>query len=426
MLKTKLKPIAAALLATGLFVGYALPAYSTPAIRQQVTLEPGRSITPQEEAAMSSAAVKVLRHIAQARADIDKKDAPAAKTNLEKADTLVNIIETSLPTTTVKDRIWVAKKHLEYEDSQEVLPDLVPIYASLDEIADFVPVKQAREHIDKAKAHMKAGKNTPATKELEAADAALVYTEVDLPIAATRHFIASAKAALAKNKFEDADKALKAAEDNVVFLSVDMEEPLVPAKSALWHAVRHYAEKQYGAAKNDIKQATTYLEQAAKSGDETLSKEAQSLLKRAKGLESEVEKGGEKTAAEIDHLWRRTEALTERTTEYVSTGWSRLRADEPARPEIIEAKLHLAFAQIEQATDRDSDQATRELKQAAKYLEQAAQKVTKSANHEDATVKELTRLRSQTEALAKQKASKRTPEQYTQIKEQMRRLIQIL
>ena len=129
MSKPKLKSVVvAALIAT---IGTALvsaPVYAA-TIQEKVITTPGKTITPQEEVLISSSGGKVLRHIAQARADIHNKDADAAQTELDQADKLLAIIRAALPTTSVKDRIWVAKEHLEYEDTQEVLPDLIPIYS---------------------------------------------------------------------------------------------------------------------------------------------------------------------------------------------------------------------------------------------------------------------------------------------------------
>jgi len=161
----------------------------------------------------------MLRHIAQARSDIHNKDADAAQAELGQADKLLDIIREALPTTSIKDRIWVAKKHLEYEDTQEVLPGLVPIYSSLNEMMDIMPAKAARGQLDKAKEHLKAGDKSNARKALDATDAALQYTEVDLPLSTTRHLVAQARADIGKKQLDEADKTLQAAEDGVVFIS---------------------------------------------------------------------------------------------------------------------------------------------------------------------------------------------------------------
>lgn len=64
----------------------------------------------------------------------DSPDVDKAKSELEQAEKLLDIIQAALPATKVKDRICVAKKHLDHADTQEVLPGLVPIYAGLDDL----------------------------------------------------------------------------------------------------------------------------------------------------------------------------------------------------------------------------------------------------------------------------------------------------
>jgi lipoate synthase len=118
-------------------------------IEGEITVTPVKTVTPEEESVISSAAVKVLRHIVQARGDIKEK--ARAKEELNKSLDLIDIIKASLPTAKVKDHIWVAKKHLDYESTEEVMPDMVPIYTALDEIEDLVPVKQAKKHLDEDK-----------------------------------------------------------------------------------------------------------------------------------------------------------------------------------------------------------------------------------------------------------------------------------
>ena len=158
-------------------------------IHEKVTVKPVKTISPAEESAISSAAAKVLRHIAKARGAIHDKDLDQAGKDLKKAQKLVTIIKRSLPTAKIKDHIWVAKKHLDYESTEEVKPDLVPIYAALDEIEDIVPVKQAKKRLDEAKENLDKGNKKAAKENLEAVDKALIYTEVDLPLTSTENIL---------------------------------------------------------------------------------------------------------------------------------------------------------------------------------------------------------------------------------------------
>lgn len=54
---------------------------------------------------------------------------------------------------------------MEYKNSEEVVPDLIPIYSSLDALVDFMPVKEAQEYLDKAKAYLEKGKKDKAKEE---------------------------------------------------------------------------------------------------------------------------------------------------------------------------------------------------------------------------------------------------------------------
>lgn len=193
MFKTRLKPLALAVALAVLGPAILPPPVSAAMIKEEVTVTPNTSINPREEASISAAGVTVLRHIAQARGNIHGKDTRAAKAELDRAETLLDVIQEAVAKTQVKDRIWVAKKHMEYEDTQEVLPNLIPIYASLNDLVDVMPVEAATTYLDEAKEHHKWGDKEKAREALEATDAALQYAEVDLPPSTTRLSRPSAK-----------------------------------------------------------------------------------------------------------------------------------------------------------------------------------------------------------------------------------------
>lgn len=161
-------------------------------VRENLSISPGRTITPAEERSMARSAAHILRYIAGARYAIAANDIAKARSDLQQSLNLIDILKLQQPTVKVRDHIWVAKKHLEYESTEKVAEDLVPIEADLTEIEDFVPVEEARKHIRSAGAYLKKGDKAGAKKELEAADAALIYTEVDLPLSNTERQITAA------------------------------------------------------------------------------------------------------------------------------------------------------------------------------------------------------------------------------------------
>jgi YfdX protein len=372
-----LKPIAAALMA-GLIAGG--PAYAERAIQEDVNVTPGRHITPQDEATISSTAVKVLRHIAAARGALqsEKPDTEKAKVQLNQSEKLLDIIQAALPTTKIKDRIWVAKKHLEYEDSEEVLPDLIPIDTSLEELVDFLPTTKAKAHLDNAKQALKKGDKSKAAEQLQEMDDALFYVEADLPLSSTRHLVDQARSALAKGKVDAkaADRALAEAEDNVVFVSMSFDSPLTQAKAALYRAWQNVDLGEKGMAKTDLNAAVKYLERAAKNTDKVTRDVANSLISDVRDLHNLIETDGKGVSAKVESAWRRANAMTERSAEYISTGWQRFRAEGAGKKDLIESKLQLAFARIDRFNAKDDAAAKVELAEAKGYLDAAVKQVS--------------------------------------------------
>jgi len=369
------KPLAVALLLAGLG-SWSLPMVAA-TVQEDVSVSPAHSITASDEAVISSAAVKVLRHVAEARGQLqgDEPDADAAATELDKAEKLLDIIQASLPTAEVKDRIWIAQKHLEYEDSEEVLPDLVPIFTSLDELADYMPVDQAKGHLDKAKQAVDKGQKDEARAQLQQVDEALVYVEADLPLHSTRALVDQAHADLAKGDIKGADQALRSAEDNVVLISVAFDSPLIQAKSALWQARVSYDLGDKANAKASLQQAVAALERAGSSRDQLMRDQAGRLIGQVRDVERLLTTDDTGFSAGVEQVWQRVQALSERTAEYVSTGWERLRAKNPGKEELIEAKLYVAYSRVDSEVAKDTAAAKVDLAEARGYLGAAATKV---------------------------------------------------
>jgi hypothetical protein len=371
-----LKPVAVALMAGLIASG---PAYADRTIREELSVSPGRQITPQAEATISSTAVKVLRHIADARGALqgENPDTEKAASQLSQAEKLLDIIQASLPTTKIKDRIWVAKKHLEYEDTKEVLPDLIPIYASLDELVDYVPEAQVKAHLDKAKQALKEDDKSKATEQLQALNDALLYVEADLPLRGTRHLVDQAKAALAKGDVKAASQGLSDAEDDVVFISMSFQSPLTQAKAALYRARQDSELGEKDFVKDNLNAAVKYLELAANSPDKITRDSASDLVSEVRDLHHRLETDHEGFSARVESAWQRVKAMSERTAEYVSTGWQRFRSEEAGKKDLIEAKLQLAFARIDRFSAKDDAAAKIELAEARAYLDAATKEIGK-------------------------------------------------
>jgi hypothetical protein len=397
MNKLALKPLSLALIAS-FAVAQASYAAVEPRLHEDVDVTPGRTITPADEKVLSSSASMVLHHIARARDDLHKKDSAQAKQELTQAETLLNIIQGSVPTTMVKSQVWTADHKMKYENSEEIPASSVPVYASLDERADFDSVAlQSHSPSDKAgmkpetgakaKLQAKADARPVPGREAEARDAALYFEELDLPLNATRHFVATAQTELARNHLDEADQALRAALDNVDYVSAYLPAPLLAAKINLERAEAHYGTGQKEQAQADLGQAITQLTVAAKQADAASQADIKQMLDEAQSLSKRMNQPGLK--GELSSLWHRAEAHADRAMAYTSFGWAKLRHHAPLRGALIEAKRYLSYADIDANLAGDTGRAKHDLEQAKTWLGKAADAASKSDNDISVSVKDI-------------------------------------
>ena len=359
----------ASILATGILVTQTASATD---MHETVSVTPGHSVSPAAERIMARSAAHVLRRIADARSAINATKYDEAKSDLQQVRHLIDRLKSQQPTARVRDHIWTAQQHLDYDSTEEVAADMVPIEADLTEIEDFVPVEKARRHTRLAHNHLKEGDKAGAKKELKAAAAALIYTEVDLPLSGTERQVIAAQKALGNNQPAQADKALKQAEDGVQFLSTAVEAPITHARNSIWKATKDYTARHFAAAKADLAGAGAWLDKAAQSTDKTTREQATKLKRSIKGLKGKMNKTTEGTGASLSSLWQRSKALAERESEKASATWGKLRSESDAKTDLIEAKLHLAYAESDQFIQGGAADASDELDQAQGYLDTAA------------------------------------------------------
>ena len=284
-------------------------------VKEEVSVSPGKPLSFPQQERIANLAVKALKHIANARGFIHGNNVADAKRELAKSQKLMEMIRASLPTTRIKDHIWVAKKHLSYEDSEEVIPDLVPIYASLDEIQSFVNVDKTKEHLDAAKKALKEDDKKKGAESLELAGESLVYVEIDLPLRYTERKVAEALHLLAEGKNEEADQVLKAAEDGVQVISISSYGPMVLAQESLWQATKDYAKGRYEAARRSLADAKVFLEMAAKQADEKTKEALAKLNRKIDELEKKMAESGSDFSKEIKGLWNKTKDVYHETVE---------------------------------------------------------------------------------------------------------------
>jgi hypothetical protein len=161
-----------------------------------------------------------------------------------------------------------------------------------------------------------------------------------------------------------------------VFISVTLDSPLTKAKNALWQARMSYDSGDKAGAKTSLQRAVAALERAGKSKDELVREQAGNLTDEVRDLDRLLATGDAAGfKAGVDRAWQRAQALSERTAEYVSTGWERLRAKNPAKEDLIEAKLYVAYGRVDSVVSNDNEAAKVDLAEAKGYLGAASKKV---------------------------------------------------
>jgi len=349
---------------------------------------PYKSISPQEDVVIDRTTADVVRHIVQARAYIHEKTPGNAGYELAEAVRLLNTIRDNLSSKVVRDRIWVARKHLEFEPAAEVLDDFPVIYAALDDIDIYLPTDKARRHIDKAREHLERIDTREAERELELADKSLVSIELELPLLSAGKYILSSQDYLTSKNYEKADRALKLAEQKTQAISIIVRSPLRSAKRSFWEAIKQYSAGKIADARMYVGQAKRSLEQAAKMRDAMRSEETDRLYKDVAELERKIDKGGKAGGTALMAAWEKSQALIEREADYLAAGWSKAEAIQPRENMLIEAKLHVACAETYQVTAKEPAKAVEEIERAEAFLG----KLLKSNAAEKAVQQKIRRL----------------------------------
>jgi len=338
----------------------------------------------------------VIRTVTQARLDLHENKLASAKESLQKAHLLIEMITATSPTTQSKDYIWVAENHLSYEGTEKVIQDLMPIYASLNALKNRQSAEKAGEHVKKAENFLGNKDKEGARMELELADKSLVYSGFDLNLSIAGEYIDIARDYVARNESEKADQTLNNAEDELRFIAVDLYAPLPLARKSLWLATKDYTEKQFDSVKKDLEQTKNYLEKAVESGNAKTKTEVKGLLRDLEVLKGKVEKREEAERKYIEGLWERTSALADREKEYISLTLKNVSKTNPVKKDLIDAKLHLSYAEAYHLTTGETHKAKAEIDKVEEYLKNAISQGDEAMKARLSSIeKDLTGLRSE-------------------------------
>jgi len=327
--------------------------------------------SPAQQNAIGSAAIRTLRYATQARNAIHEKDLKTAEQDLQRSRELLELIRAARPAASIKEHIWVARQHMEYETAGEVIDDLMLIDAELMNLSGITPTAEAHRHLQAAQALLLADDMQGAQTELDRLEASLIFTEIDLPLAAAEEQIIAAQSMLAQGKPGAADKALASAEGSIQFLAVMGSTPLARARDDLHRAARNYREEHYTAARADLARAGSWLRLASERSVEKGRQGAQQLADEIEALEKKIEQAADNQSHTLGGFIHRSLALIEHEAEGMWLRYKQQQASNLTLRKLIDAKLHLFYAGHELQRGIDDASTRKELRSTDSYLEEA-------------------------------------------------------
>lgn len=278
-------------------------------VRDAVEVRPGRIESTAAADVIVAEGGRILRDIAEARADIYRDYLLRAEGDIDRADRMLDLIEQSTPAAEVRNRTWVARRHLEYAEIQDVTGDLLPIYAAVEQVESLAPADSIRGHLDRTKRQLEKGNREAAGRELARADQELLFVEVDLPLSSTRHHLAEAREALAMSEPDRASAFLQQAEDDLVFLTGVVRPPLGAARWSLAKAVAAYTKGDAEGAERYVTLARRSLERARDHARAEPRTTLKTLIDELRGLEGRPATHGADTFEKLEQLVDRVRAL---------------------------------------------------------------------------------------------------------------------
>ena len=265
-----------------------------PRITSDITVTPTVKLTADENRAVSHAAARILKHINQARVAIEQSEPKTAQGHVDKALTLVQIVERAMPDYTVEAKIQV--DDLVYTDKESVKPLTVPIFDELEKVQVLAPIKVAKEEEAIRAQETLGGQAVPVEVEL-------VNTRADLNVQLAKKGLEKAQTALTDNQVKEADRALVHIQTGVLFRFAEIDLPLETARKNIMLAKTFVEEEQYDEARFAMDVASDALENYEIRAGEHRAAEVKQLREDMNTLAQELDKDQTTSIKKLEGWW---------------------------------------------------------------------------------------------------------------------------
>lgn len=270
-------------------------AAAEPRISATIESSPVATMTADEKRALSIAAGRILRHVYDAKVELEEKEQKMAAGEIAKAIELVGIIEAAVPDTETRYRISAGEKT--YEDSEIAAPEIVPIYSELDRVSLSAPLQAASD----AKRDEAGDADEPESVKDEKLD----FVSMSLEMNTAKSRLAEADAALREGKSGVAKAALLDVLGSVRFSLVTVDLPLERAQDNLMLAKAELESGNKAAARKLLAEAADAIDAYAGNKGQSAVAARNELRDEIKAMTSEVNAKPESVLAKIENWWDR-------------------------------------------------------------------------------------------------------------------------
>jgi len=257
------------------------PVLAKSRITSTIDAKPAAKLTAEESKAVSVAAGRILKHVNDAREDIQEEKKKEALEDIEQGLTLVKIIEKAVPPVKVKAEIQAGD--IKYQHEEEERQTLIPIFEELDQVDVVGPTKEVKKEKGS-----KSGKKRPVSSAVTYSG--IEFTSLDLNLPWAKRNLIRAKKALEDNRSDDADMALLNIQTRgVLFGLVEDYLPLREAADNLKLAEFELKNGQTSEAKAALTGASDALKDYEKIAGENRSKDVKKLHEEIDDLSGKLE-----------------------------------------------------------------------------------------------------------------------------------------
>ena len=258
-----------------------VPVLAESRITSTIDAKPTTKLTAEESQAVSVAAGRILKHVNEARVELDEKKNDAALEDIKKGLTLVQIIEQAVPPIKVEADIQAGD--LKYHHEEEARQALIPIFDELDQVDVVGPATRVKHEKAQISDEKSPGPALVSYSEIE-------FTSLDLNLSLAKRNLVRAKEALKANKSDDADTALRDIQTRgILFSLIEASLPLREAADNLKLAEYEFNEGNSQEAKVALDVASDALKDYEKTAGESRAKEVKKLHQEMDDLSGKLE-----------------------------------------------------------------------------------------------------------------------------------------